>query len=223
MEHVLASLGAGAPGSLPAEQLRRHDDHRGRRSSSPRSSPAYAFAFLEFPLKRTLFFVFLATLMVPFEVMFFTNFTTVERSRSATTPTQGWPCRSSPPGSARSSSGRPSWSHRATSGRSAARRLRALALHVAGRRAAGAPGDRGARGLRVPRRVEPVPVAAHRHGRPEFRTVQVGLRSSSAGRASTRSTSRSRGSSSPSLPLFVLLLVFQKQLVRGLTAGAVKG
>jgi ABC-type maltose transport system permease subunit len=25
------------------------------------------------------------------------------------------------------------------------------------------------------------------------------------------------------LPLFVLLLVFQKQLVRGLTAGAVKG
>jgi sn-glycerol 3-phosphate transport system permease protein len=26
-----------------------------------------------------------------------------------------------------------------------------------------------------------------------------------------------------SLPLFVLLLVFQKQLVRGLTAGAVKG
>ena len=38
---------------------------------------AYAFAFLEFPLKRTLFLVFLATLMVPFEVTIITNLTTV--------------------------------------------------------------------------------------------------------------------------------------------------
>ena len=37
----------------------------------------YAFAFLEFPLKRTLFVVFLATLMVPFEVTIVTNVTTV--------------------------------------------------------------------------------------------------------------------------------------------------
>ena len=33
----------------------------------------YAFAFLEFPFKRTLFFVFLATLMVPFEVTIVAN------------------------------------------------------------------------------------------------------------------------------------------------------
>lgn len=38
---------------------------------------AYAFAFLEFPLKRTLFVVFLATLMIPFEVTIITNLTTV--------------------------------------------------------------------------------------------------------------------------------------------------
>lgn len=38
---------------------------------------AYAFAFLEFPFKRTLFVVFLATLMVPFEVTIVTNLTTV--------------------------------------------------------------------------------------------------------------------------------------------------
>ena len=38
---------------------------------------AYAFAFLEFPLKRTLFVVFLATLMIPFEVTFITNLATV--------------------------------------------------------------------------------------------------------------------------------------------------
>ncbi len=38
---------------------------------------AYAFAFLEFPFKRVIFVVFLATLMVPFEVVFFTNLQTV--------------------------------------------------------------------------------------------------------------------------------------------------
>src|SRR3954471_23385032 len=37
----------------------------------------YAFAFLEFPFKRTLFVVFLATLMVPFEVTVVTNVSTV--------------------------------------------------------------------------------------------------------------------------------------------------
>ena len=37
----------------------------------------YAFAFLEFPFKRLLFVVFLATLMVPFEVTIVTNLTTV--------------------------------------------------------------------------------------------------------------------------------------------------
>ncbi len=38
---------------------------------------AYAFAFLDFPFKRTLFIVFLATLMVPFEVTVATNLSTV--------------------------------------------------------------------------------------------------------------------------------------------------
>ena len=38
---------------------------------------AYAFAFLEFPFKRTLFVVFLMTLMIPFEVTVATNLSTV--------------------------------------------------------------------------------------------------------------------------------------------------
>ena len=38
---------------------------------------AYAFAFLEFPFKRILFVVFLATLMIPFEVTIITNLTSV--------------------------------------------------------------------------------------------------------------------------------------------------
>jgi sn-glycerol 3-phosphate transport system permease protein len=40
---------------------------------------AYAFAFLRFPLKRTLFIVVLATLMIPFEITFITNLTTVTK------------------------------------------------------------------------------------------------------------------------------------------------
>jgi sn-glycerol 3-phosphate transport system permease protein len=37
----------------------------------------YAFAFLRFPFKRTLFIVFLATLMVPFEITIVTNLQTI--------------------------------------------------------------------------------------------------------------------------------------------------
>jgi sn-glycerol 3-phosphate transport system permease protein len=37
----------------------------------------YAFAFLQFPFKRVLFVVFLATLMVPFEVTIVTNVSTI--------------------------------------------------------------------------------------------------------------------------------------------------
>src|SRR6478672_10042812 len=38
---------------------------------------AYAFAFLRFPLRNVLFVVFLATLMIPGEVTFFTNVDTI--------------------------------------------------------------------------------------------------------------------------------------------------
>ena len=38
---------------------------------------AYAFAFLTFPFKRTLFVVCLATLMIPLEVTFITNLDTI--------------------------------------------------------------------------------------------------------------------------------------------------
>lgn len=37
----------------------------------------YAFAFLRFPFKRTLFVVFLSTMMIPFEVTIVTNLTTI--------------------------------------------------------------------------------------------------------------------------------------------------
>jgi sn-glycerol 3-phosphate transport system permease protein len=56
----------------------------------------------------------------------------------------------------------------------------------------------------------------------EFRTVQVGLRQLSRTSIDQINVTFA-GIVLASLPLFVLLLVFQKQLVRGLTAGAVKG
>jgi sn-glycerol 3-phosphate transport system permease protein len=56
----------------------------------------------------------------------------------------------------------------------------------------------------------------------QFRTVQVGLRQL-RGTSIDQVNVTYAGVVLASIPLFVLLLVFQKQLVRGLTAGAVKG
>ena len=54
------------------------------------------------------------------------------------------------------------------------------------------------------------------------RTVQIGLRQISYSQFN-RLDVVFAGAILGALPIFVLLLVFQKQLVRGLTAGAVKG
>jgi sn-glycerol 3-phosphate transport system permease protein len=55
-----------------------------------------------------------------------------------------------------------------------------------------------------------------------YRTVQVGLRQLS--RVSLDQINVTfAGTVLAAVPLLILLLVFQKQLVRGLTAGAVKG
>jgi len=54
------------------------------------------------------------------------------------------------------------------------------------------------------------------------RTVQIGLRQLSATNFNQINVVFA-GTLLAALPIFVLLLVFQKQLVRGLTAGAVKG
>ena len=66
----------------------------------------YAFAFLEFPFKRILFVVFLATLMVPFEVTIVTNVADHQRPRLVQHLRRASRCRSSPPASARSSCAR---------------------------------------------------------------------------------------------------------------------
>ncbi|MEX2626655.1 MAG: carbohydrate ABC transporter permease [Ilumatobacteraceae bacterium] len=56
----------------------------------------------------------------------------------------------------------------------------------------------------------------------DFRTVQIGLRTLASSNI-TEFNLVFAGTVVASIPIFVLLIVFQKQLVRGLTSGAVKG
>lgn len=57
---------------------------------------------------------------------------------------------------------------------------------------------------------------------PDMRTVQIGLKSLAAGRVDELNIVMA-GTLIAALPIFLLLLLFQRNLVRGLTAGAVKG
>ena len=183
---------------------------------------AYAFAFLEFPLKRTLFFVFLATLMIPFEVVFFTNFNTVNdlglyntyaglalpflatgfgafliRQAFLVTPTD-----------LRDAAQLDGYGHWRFMWRVAVPLARPAIAALAVFSFLAAWGEY----------LWPLIITEDA----EFRTVQVGLRQLSRTSIDQINVTFA-GVVLASLPLFVLLLVFQKQLVRGLTAGAVKG
>jgi sn-glycerol 3-phosphate transport system permease protein len=192
---------------------------------------AYAFAFLEFPLKRTLFVVFLATLMIPFEVTFFTNVNTVATFRDI--PVLG------------SIAGYNTYGglvvpFLATGFGAFLVRQAFLSLPRDLRDAAQLDGYghwRFMTRVAVPLARPSIaalalfsffgawnqylwPLVVTEDDR--LRTVQVGIRQLS--RASVDQINVTfAGTVLAALPLFVLLLVFQKQLVRGLTAGAVKG
>ena len=182
----------------------------------------YAFAFLAFPFKRTLFVVFLATLMVPFEVTFVTNLTTVTDL--------GW--YDTYAGLA--------VPFLATGFGAFLMRQAFLQLPRDLRDAASLDGYGHLRFLaRVALPLARPTVAAltvfsflsawNQYLWPllvtkddRLRTVQIGLKQ-------LRDQSLDRvgvpfaGVVIASVPLVVMLLVFQKQLVRGLTSGAVKG
>ncbi len=182
----------------------------------------YAFAFLEFPLKRTLFLVFLATLMVPFEITIVTNISTINDL--------GWfnsyqglavPFLATGFGAflmrqaflqvprdlqdAASLDGYGHW-----------RFMSRVAVPLA-RPAVAALSVFAFLGA-WNQYLWPLLVTKDE----KYRTVQIGLKQ-------LRATSIDQvnvtfaGVIIAALPLVILLLVFQKQLVRGLTAGAVKG
>ena len=182
----------------------------------------YAFAFLEFPLKRTLFLVFLSTLMVPFEITIVTNLSTMNDL--------GWlnsyqglavPFLATGFGAflmrqaflqvprdlqdAASLDGYGHW-----------RFMSRVAVPLA-RPAVGALSVFAFLGA-WNQYLWPLLVTKDE----KYRTVQIGLKQ-------LRATSIDQvnvtfaGVIIAALPLVILLLLFQKQLVRGLTAGAVKG
>jgi sn-glycerol 3-phosphate transport system permease protein len=182
----------------------------------------YAFAFLEFPLKRTLFVAFLATLMVPFEITIVTNLQTMD-SLGWLDTYQGLAVPFLATGFG-------------------AFLLRQAFLQVP-RDLQDAAAMDGYGHLRFMVRVA-VPLARpavaalgvfaflaawNQYLWPllvteddRLRTVQIGLKQ-------LRQTSLDEvnvtfaGAIIAAVPLLILLIFFQKQLVRGLTAGAVKG
>jgi sn-glycerol 3-phosphate transport system permease protein len=183
---------------------------------------AYAFAFLDFPLKRTLFVAFLATTMVPFEVTFLTNLQTIV--------SLGW--------------------YNTYLALAVPFLATGFGTFLLRQTFLGVPRDLqdaaaldGYGHLRFMSRVA-VPLARptiaalalfsffgawNQYLWPlvvtkddRLRTVQIGLRQLRAVSLDQVNITFA-GTVIAALPLLVLLLLFQKQLVRGLTAGAVKG
>jgi sn-glycerol 3-phosphate transport system permease protein len=183
----------------------------------------YAFAFLRFPFKRTLFVVFLATLMVPFEVTIVTNLDTISNTLHWYNTYQGLAVP-----------------FLATGFGAFLMRQAFLTLPGELRDAAALDGYGHWRFLwRVAVPLARPAVAAltvfaflaawNQYLWPllitkddRMRTVQIGLKQ-------LQQTSIDQinitfaGAIIAVVPLVILLLFFQKQLVRGLTAGAVKG
>ncbi len=182
----------------------------------------YAFAFLEFPFRRTLFIVFLATLMVPFEVTIITNINTVVSLH---------------------------W-YNSYAGLAVPFLASGFGAFLLRQAFLGVPRDLqdaaaldGYGHLRFMTRVA-VPLARpaiaalavfgflsawNQYLWPllitkndRLRTVQIGLRQLRATSIEQVNVTLA-GVVLAALPLVILLIVFQKQLVRGLTAGAVKG
>jgi len=183
---------------------------------------AYAFAFLEFPFRRTLFVVFLATMMVPVEVTFLTNLSTVV--------SLGWynsylgltvPFLATGFGAfllRQSFLGLPKDLRDASrlDGAGHWRFLRAVVLPVS--RPAVAALAIFSFFAAFGQYLWPLIVTKD----DRLRTVQIGLKFLANSQLNNFNVVFA-GTVLAALPLFILLILFEKQLVRGLTAGAVKG
>lgn len=183
---------------------------------------AYAFAFLEFPLKRTLFIVFLATLMVPFEVTIITNLTTVVNLHwyntyaglavpFLATGFGAFLLRQAflgVPGDLRDAAALDGYGHFRFMVRVAVPLARPAMAALAVFSFLGAWNQY----------LWPLIVTKDAH----YRTLQIGLRQLRATSVDQLNVTFA-GVVIAALPLLILLVIFQKQLVRGLTAGAVKG
>lgn len=183
---------------------------------------AYAFAFVQFPFKRTVFLVFLATLMVPAEATIVANYETVQKL--------GWldsyqglvaPFLATAfgtflirqaflgvPRDLRDATALDGYGHWGF--------LRHVAVPLA--RPAIAAFTVFSFLLAWNQYLWPLLITNDQ----SHRTVQIGLKLLGGGNIATLNLPAA-GAVIAGLPIFVLLLVFQRQLIRGLTSGAVKG
>jgi sn-glycerol 3-phosphate transport system permease protein len=182
----------------------------------------YAFALLEFPFKRAIFVIFLATMMVPFEVTIVTNLTTItdlgwfNSYQALVVPFLALGFGAfllrqaflQIPRDLRDAATVDGYGHLRFLARVAVPLARPMIAALAVFSFLGAWNQY----------LWPLLVTRD----DELRTVQIGLeflRNSSPQDFNVLFA----GSVMAVVPLFVLLVVFQKQLIRGLTAGAVKG
>lgn len=182
----------------------------------------YAFAVLRFPFKNTLFIMFLATLMLPIEVTLVANFQTIQ--------TLGWQdtyqAMAAPflavgfgtflmrqaflsvPRDLRDAAALDGYGHFRFMTRVAVPLVRPSVAALAVFSFL----------LAWNQYLWPLLVADNE----DIRTVQIGLRTLK-GEGAAGLDILFAGTVIAAIPIFVLLIVFQKQLVRGLTSGAVKG
>jgi len=182
---------------------------------------AYAFAFLNFPFKRTLFVIFLMTLMIPFEVTIATNLTTVTNLgwyntfQGLTVPFLAWGFGTfllrqaflQLPKELEEAAVLDGYGHLRFMVRIAVPLIRPAiaALTVFAFLTA------------WNQYLWPLVVT----GNNNVRTVQIGLKQL-LGTSLQNINITLAGTVIAVIPLIILLVVFQKQLVRGITAGAVK-
>ena len=183
---------------------------------------AYAFAFLRFPFKRLVFLVFLATLMVPAEVTIVANYETIQdlgwidSYLGLTVPFLATAFGTfllrqtflQVPQDLRDAAALDGYGHWGF--------LRGVAVPLA--RPAIAALTVFSFLLSWNQYLWPLLVTNSE----EYRTVQIGLKALAATNIDQINIVLA-GTVVAGLPIFVLLVLFQRQLVRGLTSGAVKG
>ncbi len=183
---------------------------------------AYAFAFLRFPFRNALFMLFLSTIMVPWEVTFVPNFQTiqwlgwVDSYQALTIPFLAWAFGTfllrqyflTIPGELRDAAAMDGYGHLS------------FLLYVV------VPLSRPVLGALA---VFSFLLAWNQYLWPllvtntdDYRTVQIGL-AALASQEVDKINIVMAGTVIAAIPMFLMLVLFQRQLVRGLTAGAVTG
>lgn len=183
---------------------------------------AYAFAFIDFPFKRTTFLLFLATLMVPAEATIVANYETIQRLRwldsyqALVVPFMAFGLGTfllrqaflGVPRDLRDAAAMDGYGHWGF--------LRHVAVPLA--RPSIAALSVFSFLLAWNQYLWPLLVTND----DRYRTVQIGLKALSGADVGKLNLIMA-GTVIASLPIFALLVLFQRHLVRGLTSGAVKG